>query len=102
MNETCTDNRFEIIEKAKKHILEATNISTSPDEMKVLDNFLYRCWQMGWLKKYELRDDGIHVDIYAVKDGKRYDMKTSDIKDITKIMTDNLMNGIEQICSLGK
>ena len=53
MNETCTDNRFEIIEKAKKHILEATNIDTSPDEMKVLDNFLFRCWQMGWLNMYD-------------------------------------------------
>jgi len=53
MMEMCGDNRFEIIEKAKNDILEATNINTSPDEMKVLDNFLFRCWQMGWLKKYE-------------------------------------------------
>lgn len=21
--------------------------------MKVLDDFLFRCWQMGWLKQYE-------------------------------------------------
>lgn len=49
----CGDNRFEIIEKAKNDILEHTNISSSPDEMKVLDNFLFRCWQMGWLNKYE-------------------------------------------------
>lgn len=53
MNEMCGDNRFEIIKKAKNDILEATNINTSPDEMKVLDNFLFRCWQMGWLNKYE-------------------------------------------------
>lgn len=52
MCEMCGDNRFEIIEKAKKHILEATNIETSPDEMKVLDNILFRCWQMGWLERY--------------------------------------------------
>ena len=49
----CTDSRFEIIAKAKKDILETTNINTSPDEMKVLDNFLFRCWQMDWLKMYE-------------------------------------------------
>ena len=54
MKEMCTDNRFEIIEKAKNHILEATNINTSEDEMKVLDSFLFRCWQMGWLKQYEV------------------------------------------------
>ena len=49
----CGDNRFEIIAKAKAHLLEATNIDTSPDEMKVLDNFLFRGWQMGWLDRYE-------------------------------------------------
>ena len=53
MSEICGDNRFEIIERAKKDLLESTNINMSPDEMKVLDNFLFRCWQMGWLKKYE-------------------------------------------------
>lgn len=46
------DNRFEIIAKAKHAILEGTNIETSEDEMKVLDNILFRCWQMGWLDKY--------------------------------------------------
>lgn len=50
--EICGDNRFEIIAKAKEHLLDATNIDTSEDEMKVLDNFLYRCWQMGWLDRY--------------------------------------------------
>ena len=52
MNEICGDNRFEIIAKAKAHLLDATNIDTSEDEMKVLDNFLFRCWQMGWLDRY--------------------------------------------------
>lgn len=49
----CEDNRFEIIAKAKEDILSSTNIESSKDEMKVLDNFLFRCWQMGWLNKYE-------------------------------------------------
>lgn len=53
MADMCTDNRFEIIERAKNAILESTNIDTSPDEMKVLDNFLFRCWQMDWLEKYD-------------------------------------------------
>ena len=50
--EICGDNRFEIIAKAKEHLLEATNIDTSEDEMKVLDTFLFRCWQMGWPDRY--------------------------------------------------
>lgn len=49
----CGDNRFEVIELAKKDLIESTNIETSIDEMNVLDNFLFRCWQMGWLKQYE-------------------------------------------------
>lgn len=53
MTNCCGDNRFEIIKKAKKDILQSTNIEEDKDEMKVLDNFLFRCWQMGWLEKYE-------------------------------------------------
>lgn len=53
MGAICVDNRFEIIAKAKQDILESTNIRSSEDEMKVLDNFLFRCWQMGWLDRYE-------------------------------------------------
>lgn len=53
MMENCGDNRFEVIAKAKKYILENTNIETSKDEMKVLDNILFRCWQMGWLKQFD-------------------------------------------------
>ena len=53
----CGDDRFEIIGRAKQAILEKTNIADSPDEMAVLDSFLFRCWQMGWLKKYETDKD---------------------------------------------
>ena len=53
MCDVCGDNRFEIIERAKRDILNSTNIDTSPDEIKVLDSFLFRCWQMGWLDDYD-------------------------------------------------
>ena len=53
MADICGDNRFEIIAEAKSDLLEATNIKDSPEEMSVLDSFLFRCWQMGWLGKYE-------------------------------------------------
>lgn len=51
--ENCADNRFEIIQRAKDDLLNGTNISSSPEEIAVLDNILYRAWQMGWLEKYE-------------------------------------------------
>lgn len=57
--DVCGDNRFEIIAKAKQSILDSTNIDTSPNEMKVLDNFLFRCWQMGWLDKYDVPDTNV-------------------------------------------
>lgn len=49
----CGDNRFEVIERARKDLIASTNIESSPTEMSVLGSFLFRCWQMGWLKQYE-------------------------------------------------
>lgn len=57
MGELCTDGRFEVIARAKEDLLQSTNIDTSPDEMAVLDEILFRCWQMGWLDRYEVEDD---------------------------------------------
>lgn len=46
-----SDNRFEIIDKVKSKLLDMTNISSSQDEMKVLDNILFRLWQIDELKQ---------------------------------------------------
>ena len=74
MNEICGDNRFEIIEKAKMDILDSTNISSSQDEMKVLDSFLFRCWQMRWLKKYDNSQPQTNADrIRAMSDEELVD-----------------------------
>lgn len=53
MGEICGDNRFELIEKYKTKLIEATNIETAKDEMAVIDSILFRFWQMGWLDKLE-------------------------------------------------
>lgn len=70
--EECGDNRFEVIEKAKKHLLSSTNIESRKEEMKVLDNFLFRCWQMGWLKQYEDAEEKKlkSFNLEAAKSGK--------------------------------
>ncbi len=65
----CRDNRFDVIERAKKDLVESTNIESSEDEMKVLNTFLFRCWQMGWLKKYE---DEIKLIDKAVESVNRF------------------------------
>lgn len=53
MSDICTDNRFEVIERYKQKLIEATNIEQSPKEMEVLDSLLFRFWQMGWLERKE-------------------------------------------------
>lgn len=47
--EICTDNRFEIIAAYKKKLIERTNIQSRPEEMAVIDNVLFRFWQLDWL-----------------------------------------------------
>ena len=54
MDNICLDNRFELINKYKQELIEATNIETSPEEMAVIDSILFRFWQMRWLDKLEL------------------------------------------------
>jgi len=57
MADMCGDNRFEIIAKAKADLLESTNVETDEAEMAVIDNILFRCWQMGWLDRYDRRTE---------------------------------------------
>lgn len=42
-------------------------------------------------------ENGIYIDVFVVKDGLRYPLKTLDMGDVSKILVDNLMNGIEEI-----
>lgn len=84
MNDLCTDNRFELIERYKQKLIESTNIETAPDEMAVLDSILFRFWQMGWLdileaqKRTPMNDDQISraEAVEKVKGGA--DMKCSE------------------------
>lgn len=55
--EICEDDRFELIEKARKKLLECTNIESSTEEVAVLDSILFRCWQMGWLDQLREEDE---------------------------------------------
>ena len=81
MGELCGDNRFKMIEAAKKRLVESTNIESSPDEMKCIDSFLFRAWQMGWLNCAELPIKNLRSDydrmrsaLVAVKDAFQTDI----------------------------
>ena len=56
MNVICNDNRFEIVEKFKKRLIKETNIKSCPDEMAVIDDILFRFWQLGWLDKIDANE----------------------------------------------
>lgn len=49
MQAICCDDRYEVVERYKQKLINATNIEDSPEEMKVLDDILFRFWQMGWI-----------------------------------------------------
>lgn len=91
--EICGDNRFEIINAAKKDLLGSTNINTSTDEMKVLDNFLFRCWQMGWLNKYEKGgEDGWYGRFHVSIDAEYIKPYLRSISSMTEEEVDTLFN----------
>ena len=97
MTDVCGDNRFEIIQRAKADIINSTNITNNPEEMAVLDNILYRCWQIGWLKPYDTKPDGIYMDLYAAIDGINIPLKTLSMKDASNILVSGLMDGVEKL-----
>ena len=67
VGEICCDDRFEIIARAKAYIIKATNIETSADEMKVIDNFLFRLWQLGWLNMFGVKHaDGFKKELTSL------------------------------------
>ena len=73
-NSICGDNRFEIIEKAKEMLLNATNIEDSKEEMKVLTNILFRMWQVGLINEEKLeinklqKENSIAEDIKIIEE----------------------------------
>ena len=41
--------------------------------------------------------DGIYFEIFAVKDGVRYNAKIIDAKEVSRIMTNSVMDGLEKV-----
>lgn len=71
--EECGDKRFEVIARAKAHLLKATNIASDEKEMAVIDNILFRFYQMGWLERYEEKTEKLDLkpfNLEAAKAGK--------------------------------
>ena len=43
------------------------------------------------------RDDGVYMQLFCVKNGVRYDMKVVNLKEMSTILVNSLMGGIEKL-----
>lgn len=44
-------------------------------------------------------DDGVYMELFAVKNGVRCNMKTMNIKEASTTLVNSLMDGIEKLCT---
>lgn len=44
-------------------------------------------------------NDGIYMEVYVVRDGVRYNVKTIGMQEVSLTLTAHLMDGIEELCS---
>ena len=42
-------------------------------------------------------NDGVYMELFAIKDGIKYTEKTISIKEVSSILTNSLMDGIEKL-----
>lgn len=42
-------------------------------------------------------NDGIYIEVYAVKDGVRYNYQVISLNDVTKILTNSILDGLQEI-----
>lgn len=48
----------------------------------------------------QILNDGVYMELFAVKDGIRYNAKIIDMKEVSTILTNSLMDGIENMWSI--
>ena len=102
------DNKAKILETdediavalAKAHYIAVNNVELSPEEMNKLQDFLHKCYQMGWLNRYKPRERGMYTEFFVVDHGIRYDVKEVKMDHMTKTLTTKLMDGFEEIIGL--
>ena len=47
-------------------------------------------------------DDGVYIELFAVKNGVRYNAKIVDMKEVSTVLTNSLMDGIKNLWSVEK
>lgn len=49
------------------------------------------------MEEKQIMNDGIYMELFAIKDGVRYNAKIIDMKEVSTKLTNGLMDGIEQL-----
>lgn len=47
-----------------------------------------------------MMDDGIYLEIFAAKEGKRINLKIVSLRQLSNVLTNGLMNAIEEIVEI--
>lgn len=102
------DNKAKILETdediavalAKAHYIAVNNVELSLEEMNKLQDFLHKCYQMGWLNRYKPRERGMYAEFFVVDNGVRYNAKEVRMSDITNTLITKIMDGFEEIIGL--
>ena len=61
-------------------------------------NYTHATFELHNITTPPKRDDGIYAQLFAVKDGVRYDMKVVSLGEVTTTLTNSLMDGLEKLC----
>ena len=48
-------------------------------------------------KNNSVTNDGVYIELFAIKNGIRYNAKIIEMKDMANILTNSLMDGIENL-----
>ncbi len=51
-------------------------------------------------KKAAITEDGLYVELFAIKNGVRYNAKILNMRDVATTLTDGLMDGLDKICEM--
>lgn len=83
----CTvTNEFHYLDDECNIATSTTNTGDSAEHNKEENN-----------TKSQTMNDGAYIELFAVKNGVRYNAKIIDLKDVSLKLTNSLMNGIEDL-----
>lgn len=66
-------------------------VSACPHKATHSSNTIYT------LKTEPNREDGVYAQLFAVKDGVRYDTKVVSLKELSLTLTNSIMDGLEKV-----